>query len=287
MIAAASLADARTSNSPDYLLVDRAALLCGPDLFAHLAVWRASLQEQERDGGVHRCYLAAMRQVVLTEALAGHLDFVDAVAAAVAISEVQALQAHELAKEMLTQLGASSLAGAPVARVLAAAYALTEPAAATAQARMDLQALLREDDPSVRVAAQCLLADCYLREPQPMTESAAYKIYLAAADHKCAAAAFAHYRLGCWYAAQRHSEALPAAAGHFEAGAALGCRLCLAALGALHDGAGSDDFGQELLELAEICTSWLATGRAPARRGTVRMPFIDSVRGFLRGQMAA
>lgn len=233
-----------------YSLAQRAALLCGATFQAHLAVWREALHAQRHEQAVPATYLAAMRNVVATEAAAGHLEADDAIAAAVAIAELGSDQAQDVARSLLQDLAAS---GSRRAEILAIAMSLTAPSrAALAQARLDLLARSRGDSLNERTTVSCLLAETYLaRGGAPANEAIAYKFFVAAADENCPAAAVAHFFLGAWYAHEETEADFLQANHHFERGAELGCGECLRALGEIHQH-GDPHYAQELFELAEL-----------------------------------
>jgi len=233
-----------------YSLAQRAALLCGPAFFAHLAVWREALEVQRVDGAVPATYLLAMRSVVATEAAAGAVDADDALAAAVAIAELARDEAHQAARMLLQELAAK---GHRRAEILGIALSLVGASrAALAQARLDLLAMSRACTASERATVACLLGETYLlRGGAPANEAIAYRFFVAAADENCAASAVAHFHLGTWYAQEGPQADFLLANHHFERGAEQGCAECLRALGEIHQHA-DRHYALELLELAEL-----------------------------------
>ena len=272
----------------DHSLAQRAALMCSPGFLAHLVVWREAVSSTPSDS-----YLAAMRQVIAAEFAAHRLDPEDALAAAVAIAELETPVAEQAAKWLLLDL---HTLGNAQAGVLSAALSFQNSSRATfVQARLQLLTLSHSLDTKTRVAALCLLGESYLQPSgrASMPESVPYRFFFAAAGENTASAAAAHYRLGQWYARQAGSDQHQIAAAHFEKGAEHGCSLSMEALAELQYDS-DEDFAHELRELADIGEEFTA-GRAK-RPPAVRLrehwraarpeTFMGSVRGLLRGTFA-
>lgn len=237
-------------QSTDYSLAERAELLCGPSFRAHLAVWREALEAQRRDGVVPASYLVAMRSVVAREAASGAMDSDDSVAAAVAIAGVGSEDAVHASGVLLQELSAL---GSTAAEILRVAVTLIAPSrAALAQARLDLLAMSRSGTQNERTTVRCLLGETYLaRGGVPANEAIAFRLFMAAADEACPAAAAAHFHLGIWYAQEGTDADLLLAIHHFERGAEHGSAQCLRALSDVHRGS-DGHYAQELLELADL-----------------------------------
>lgn len=237
-------------QAPAYGLAERAEMLCGGIFAAHLAVWREALEAQRRNDVVPESYLVAMRSVVAQEAAAGSISRDDAVAAAVAIAALGTEPAAHAALQLLQDL--SSL-GNTAAEILRVAITLVAPSrAALAQARLDLLSLSRTGTENERTTVRCLLGETYLaRGGAPANEAIAFRLFMAAAEENCTAAAAAHFQLGSWYAQEGTDADLLLAIHHFERGAEHGSALCLRALSEVHRGS-DGHYAQELLELADL-----------------------------------
>lgn len=234
----------------EYGLAERAKMLCGVAFAAHFAVWREALDAQRRNDVVPESYLVAMRSVVAREAAAGSISGEDAVAAAVAIAVLGTQPAAHAALQLLQDLSAL---GNMAPEILRVAISLGAPSrAALAQARLDLLSMSRTGTQNERTAVRCLLGETYLaRGGAPANEAIAFRLFMAAADENCPAAAAAHFHLGVWYAQEGTEADLLLANHHFERGAQLGCAHCLRGLGEIHQSSDSS-FAQELLELADL-----------------------------------
>ena len=281
----------------DHTLAERAALVCSPMFCAHLEAWRESLQAQGAPAAVPPSYVAAMRSVVAAEAAAGCVDAEDALAAAIALHELECREGPARAVELLREL--RDLGSDLAALFLAAASQIdTASSAALPEARLSLVRLTRHSDPSIRAGALCLLGDSYLEAASSdadLLQPVANRFYLAATREKVGCAALAHYRLGRWYEKQLDNACLMDAAVHFEDGADRGCPLCLGALAQLHRGF-DQDFAQDLHELYQLQgeafgSSWTANRSSPGHHTPTRQQsaatstFLDSVRGAFRGAL--
>lgn len=246
-------------QNTEFSLAERAELLCSPTFRAHLAVWREALDAQRRDGAVPSTYLIAMRGVVATEFAGGTMDGDDAVAAAVAIATESTAYARQIAQLLLQDLDAH---GSSVAEILRIAIACSDPArAALAQARLDLLSISRRGTQNERTTVRCLLGETYLaRGGTPANEAIAFRLFMAAADENCPAAAAAHFHLGAWYAQEGSEADLLLAIHHFERGAEHGSAQCLRALSDVHRGT-DVQYAQELLELADLTEGGLPPER--------------------------
>jgi hypothetical protein len=237
-------------QNTQFSLAERAELLCGPAFLAHLAVWRQALEAQRRDGVVPASYLVAMRSVVAREAASGAMDSDDSVAAAVAIAGVGGADAVHASGILLQELSALRITAAEILRI---AVSLIAPSgAAPAQARLDLLSMSRSGTANERTTVRCLLGETYLaRGGAPANEAIAFRLFMAAADEACPAAAAAHFHLGVWYAQEGTDADLLLAIHHLERGAEHGSAQCLRALSEVHRN-GDTHYAQELLELADL-----------------------------------
>ena len=237
-------------QTTQFSLAERAELLCGPAYPAHLAVWREALESRRCDGVVPASYLVAMRRVIAQEAAFGAMDRDDSVAAAMAIAGVGGADAVHASETLLQELSALGITAAEILRM---AVALIAPSrAALAQARLDLLAMSGAGTENERTTVRCLLGETYLaRGGAPANEAIAFRLFMAAADEACPAAAAAHFHLGVWYAQEGTDADLMLATHHFERGAERGSAQCLRALSEVHRGT-DGNYAQELLELADL-----------------------------------